>query len=168
MRLPNEARTEVDEGPGSRLKEEPVVRQARHEDLKDILELYAQLDLTGKEVLAPAEAESIWGKMERYPDYKLYVADRGGQIVGVFALAIMDNLAHAGRPSGLLEDVVVSEEHRGKGIGRLIMNYAVGYCQRQGCYKVALSSNLAREGAHVFYERLGFKKHGYSFSLELG
>jgi len=47
------------------------------------------------------------------------------------------------------------------------MDFAMNYCQSKGCYKLALSSNLNREEAHRFYERLGFKKHGYSFSVEL-
>ncbi len=47
-----------------------------------------------------------------------------------------------------------------------MMNYAIKLCRENGCYKVALSSNLKREKAHAFYEKLGFKKHGYSFLVE--
>jgi len=28
---------------------------------------------------------------------------------------------------------------------------------------MTLSSNIAREGAHAFYDSLGFQRHGYSF-----
>lgn len=52
---------------------------------------------------------------------------------------------------------------QGKGIGKLIMKYAVEYCKKYGCYKVALSSNLRREKAHHFYESLGFKNTGIAF-----
>ncbi|CAA7602326.1 Gcn5-related N-acetyltransferase (GNAT) domain protein [Acididesulfobacillus acetoxydans] len=144
------------------------IRQALRADLGDVLGLYRQLDLNRNEVLPLEQAERILAKMELYPDYKVYVAEINSDIVGTFALAVMDNLAHAGKPSGLLEDVVVGTGYRGKGIGRLMMEYALSYCRKQGCYKVALSSNLAREGAHAFYERLGFRKHGYSFLVELG
>ena len=78
----------------------------------------------------------------------------------------MDNLAHQGIPSGVIEDVVVGERYQGKGIGKAMMTYAVNVCREQGCYKVALSSNVKREKAHRFYESLGFEKHGYSFYVE--
>ena len=40
-------------------------------------------------------------------------------------------------------------------------------CRQKGCYKMMLSSNLRRTGAHAFYESLGFEKHGYSFRIDL-
>lgn len=79
---------------------------------------------------------------------------------------IMDNLAHQGAPSGIIEDVVVSERHQRQGIGKAMMQYAMQVCQERGCYKVSLSSNLKRAKAHRFYESLGFQKHGYSFLVE--
>jgi predicted GNAT family acetyltransferase len=39
-------------------------------------------------------------------------------------------------------------------------------CKESGCYKLMLSSNIKRDLAHQFYEKLGFKKHGYSFTIE--
>lgn len=72
-----------------------------------------------------------------------------------------------GTPSALIEDVVVKASFQGRGIGKHMMGYAMKYCKKQGCYKVCLSSNLKRESAHQFYESLGYKKHGYSFLLEL-
>ena len=36
-------------------------------------------------------------------------------------------------------------------------------CRAAGCYKLTLSSNIARQGAHAFYDSLGFERHGYSF-----
>ena len=43
--------------------------------------------------------------------------------------------------------------------------YAVAICRKHQCYKVALSANLKRKRAHVFYESLGFRIHGYSYSI---
>jgi len=55
------------------------------------------------------------------------VAVAGGEIVGTFALLIMDNLAHAlrGAPSGIVEDVIVHLTRQGQGIGKQIMQYAM-------------------------------------------
>jgi GNAT superfamily N-acetyltransferase len=48
----------------------------------------------------------------------------------------MDNLAHMGMPSGLIEDVVVKPEWQGKGIGKRMMQYALERCREYSCYKV--------------------------------
>jgi GNAT superfamily N-acetyltransferase len=87
--------------------------------------------------------------------------------VGTFALLIMRNLAHCGAPSGIVEDVVVDEGARGRGVGRRMMEYARARCREEGCYKLVLSSNVSRTDAHRFYESLGFRRHGYSFAVDL-
>lgn len=144
-----------------------TIREAVAEDISYVMELYRQPDMDNGRSLSIEEAVSIHNKMLSYPNYKLYVALCENNIVGTFALAIMDNLANMGKPSGLIEDVVVRSEWQGKGIGKQMMNYAIELCRRNGCYKAALSSNLKREKAHKFYENLGFTKHGYSFLIEL-
>jgi len=140
-------------------------RAASKADLPDILRLHAQPEMDDGKVLSVTEAEQGLDRIARYPDYKLYVAIRDDHIVGTFALLIMDNLGHQGAPSGVIEDVVVDPQYQGQGIGKAMVQYALGVCGEKGCYKVALSSNLKRERAHAFYESLGFERHGYSFRV---
>ncbi len=142
------------------------IRPARREDLAAILALYADLETDGKVLDLPA-AESILERMQQYPNYTVYVAVVEGQIVGTFELLIMDNLAHVGAPSGIVEDAMVHPAWRGRGIGKQMMSFALEQCRQAGCYKLALSSNRKREAAHRFYEALGFQKHGYSFVVSL-
>ena len=144
------------------------IRQAVKSDLSHILEIYAQPDMDDGDVLEIPEAEAVFDRMEMYPDYRFYVAESDGAIVGTFALAIMDNLAHRGAPSGLIEDVAVVTGYQGKGIGKRMMRYALDICREKGCYKAALSSNMKRTKAHRFYEGLGFERHGYSFTITPG
>ena len=140
------------------------IREASTADLPDILRLYAQPDMDDGQVLSLADAERLFDRMARYPDYRMYVAIRDDRIVGTFALLIMDNLGHQGAPSGVIEDVAVDPQCQGQGIGKTMMQHALRLCGEKGCYKVALSSNFKRERAHTFYESLGFERHGYSFS----
>ncbi len=139
-----------------------LIRQASTSDLPSILQLYADV-LDKGQVLSLSEAEVLFQKMSSYPNYKVYVAEQEHQVVGTFALLIMDNLAHRGTPSGIVEDVAVQENLQGKGIGRQMMKYAMQVCSEAGCYKLVLSSNQKRVEAHAFYESLGFDKHGFSF-----
>ena len=144
-----------------------IIRAADEKDLPEILALYAQPDMGNGHVLKIEEAKTIFNRMSQYPDYDVYVAEINNKIVGTFALAIMDNLAHMGSKSGLIEDVVVSLKCQGQGIGKHMMKYAIELCRKKSCYKVSLSSNIKRENSHKFYEGIGFKKHGYSFLMEL-
>jgi GNAT superfamily N-acetyltransferase len=141
------------------------IREAGASDLAAVLALYAQPDLDEGRVLAIEDARQVFARFSLYPDYHLFVAVLDEKVVGTFALLIMDNLAHQGTPSGVVEDVVVSATHRGRGIGRLMMDFARARCAERGCYKMALSSNLKRERAHQFYDNLGFERHGYSFRI---
>ncbi len=146
---------------------EPVsCRVATQADLPDILGLYAQPDLDGRALSLP-EAEGLFERIAQYPDYHVYVAERGSRVVGTFALLIMHNLGHVGTPSGVIEDVAVDPACQGQGIGRIMMRHALQLCGEKGCYKAVLSSNLKRERAHAFYESLGFERHGYSYRVLL-
>ena len=143
------------------------IRAADTGDLPGVLALYAQPDFDDGHVLPIHEAERLFARFSRYPDYTLYAAEQGGRIIGSFALLIMDNLGHLGAPSAIVEDVVVDPAHHGRGIGQAMMDFAVARARDKRCYKMVLSSNAKRERAHTFYEWLGFERHGYSFRLML-
>jgi GNAT superfamily N-acetyltransferase len=144
-----------------------MIREANKNDLSSIISLYSQPSMDNGQVLLLNEAQIVFERTRNYPFYKVYVAILDEEIVGAFELLIMDNLAHRGMPSAIIEDVAVAEEHQSKGVGRAMLQYAMKICKEMGCYKAALSSNLKREQAHEFYESLGFQKHGYSFWVEL-
>ena len=140
-------------------------REASKADLPAVLRLHAQLALDDDKVLSLDEAERVFERFALYPDYKIYLAVREGNVIGTFALLVMDNLGHMGAPSAIIEDVAVDPEWQGHGVGKMMMRHALKICSEKGCYKAVLSSNLKRERAHAFYESLGFERHGYSFRI---
>ena len=94
------------------------IRTAEKRDLQKILELYHGLTEDPDDKITLEDAEAGYIKLGSYPDYKIYAAEYGNEIVGTFALLIMDNLAHRGEPSSIVEDVVVKKNLQGKGIGK--------------------------------------------------
>ncbi|MBU1565521.1 MAG: GNAT family N-acetyltransferase [Proteobacteria bacterium] len=140
-----------------------ICREASKTELPQVLQLYAQPGIDDGKVLPLSQAERIFDRIERYPDYKIYVAIIGTTIVGTFTLLIMENLGHLGASSGVIEDVAVDPEWQGRGVGKIMMQHALQLCSKKGCYKAVLSSNLKRNLAHTFYESLNFERHGYSF-----
>src|SRR5262245_30322625 len=144
------------------------IRKAVESDLPAVLRLYAQPGMDNGRVLTTDVATKILRRISAYPEYAVYVATAdNGSVVGTFALLVMDNLAHMGAPSAVVEDVCVDERLRGQGIGRAMMRFAMEFARQRGCYKLALSSNSARESAHAFYRSLGFEQHGLSFHVPL-
>lgn len=143
------------------------IREAAASDLPELLKLYRQLNKSGPEQFSLEQAEVIFLRIANYPDYYIYLAEDKNLPVGTFALMIMESLGHMGVPSAILEDVVVSENHRGVGVGHQMMSFAMTAAKQKGCNKLFFSSGMHRSEAHQFYENLGFKQHGYSYFLNL-
>jgi len=142
------------------------IRQADETDLPTVLSLQAILDPPGTPAMPLEEARCIFARMERYPDYRIWLAELDGRGVGTYSLIILDNLGHHGRRAGVVENVAVDPTCQGHGIGKAMMEHARARCRERNCYKLALSSNLIRTEAHAFYDALGFDRHGYSFRVE--
>ena len=144
-----------------------VIREALEADLPAVLNLYVAAGIGENQIFSPLEASSQLARFRRYPSLRVFIAVLGHCVVGTYELLIMDNLAKRGKHSGIVEDVAVHPNHQGRGIGRAMMQHALDQCREAGCYKLTLSSNLNREDAHGFYNAVGFKRHGYSFQIEV-
>lgn len=88
--------------------------------------------------------------------HELWVVREGDAIVGMGELAIVL------KPEGVIaqiEDVVVGEAHRGKGLGRALSEKLIKRARAHGARMVQLSSRASREAANALYKKLGFKLH---------
>jgi ribosomal protein S18 acetylase RimI-like enzyme len=146
-----------------------TIRPATQDDVPAILDLYAQTGLDDGIRLSSAQARDMFRRMAAYPYYRLFVViNADGAVTASYGLLIMDNIAHAGAPLSIVEHVAVAVAQQGQGLGQLMMHHAMAESRAHGCYKLALSSNIRRERAHEFYDKLGFVRHGYSFVVDLG
>lgn len=139
------------------------IREAVEADIPAILHLYNSLEFGDAPTCEEETALDIFRRIVNSPGRHVYVCTVHGVVVGSYVLSILEYLAHNGRSAGVLEDVVVAEGHRCAGIGRHMVAHAIDQCAAAGCYKLSLSTDIRRERAHNFYEKLGFKLHGYSF-----
>ncbi len=81
------------------------------------------------------------------------LASRGGAIVGSLSLVSYRI------PTGLhavIEDVVVDESARGRGVGAALVSKAVSIARGQGARHVSLTSRPSREAANRLYAKAGF------------
>lgn len=147
-----------------------TVREVRDDELPQLLRLLHQMDESMYPPRPPAEAASqraIFRQIRSDSRQHLFVAEAAGRLVGTAHLVIIPHLGRSARPSGVVDGVVVDTAWRGRGVGAALMRAVADTARRHGCYKLALTSNLARTGAHRFYSRLGWKRTHYGYSLEL-
>lgn len=95
----------------------------------------------------------------------LVVRDDDGTLVGMLTLALFRI------PTGLqarIEDVVVDDAARGRGIAQALTHAALNLARAAGARKVDLTSHPSREAANRLYQRLGFasrETNVYRFDL---
>jgi GNAT superfamily N-acetyltransferase len=63
-----------------------------------------------------------------------------------------------------VEDLVVDENHRGKGYGKKMTEHAISLSKKKGSYKVILDCS---EDKKVFYEKCGFRAENVGMCLRL-
>ena len=83
----------------------------------------------------------------------MFVASDDTGILGTLTLAMFRI------PTGIrawIEDVIVDDAARGKGVGRLVNEAAIAHAFEHGAITVYLTSRPSRESANRLYQRIGF------------
>jgi ribosomal protein S18 acetylase RimI-like enzyme len=149
---------------------EITIRAARREDIRRVVTLImlgaAKLMLTPAEIEAEAAHpayESSFGEIQASPDNTLFVAERGGEVVGAFQVTLIPGLISRGRKRAKLESVHVAPECRGMGVGAAMIAFALDFAKGKGAELVELTSNKSRTDAHRFYRNLGFDQSHEGF-----
>jgi GNAT superfamily N-acetyltransferase len=88
----------------------------------------------------------------------------GRMELGRAFLYLIKNDLHK-NPYGLMEDVFVSENLRGQGLGSKLILEIIKQAKKAKCYKLIATSRANRPKVHKLYQRFGFKKHGYEFRI---
>ncbi|MDQ6829242.1 MAG: GNAT family N-acetyltransferase [Gemmatimonadota bacterium] len=137
------------------------IRPATPADASQIAPLLGELGY-------PSEEREIRARLERFPGHNVIavVAELDGRIVGVATLAFFASLTFDADVAWITA-FVVSSTLRGSGIGRdMLARLELIACER-GCERIAVTSAERRDGAHAFYQRLGYAYTGRRFVKQL-
>ena len=100
-------------------------------------------------------------------DHTAFVAEQNDQIIGWIgaAYALMIEVM----PHCEINGLVIDKNHRGKGIGKMLIEKLKQWAKEKGVPVLSLRCNVKRTEAHLFYEHLGFKeiKQQKNFVLEI-
>jgi len=100
-------------------------------------------------------AKKILNEIISNPNHIIHVAEKNGKIIGSTTLLIEQKFIHQGGKVGHIEDVVVSKEFEGRGIGIKLVTSLLEKSKEMNCYKTILD---CKEELIPFYERIGFKQ----------
>jgi GNAT superfamily N-acetyltransferase len=146
-----------------------IFRDARREDVPVIVALLAD-DAIGAERETAADDDAYltaFAQLEADPRNRLIVAEEDGQIAGTLQLTLVPGLSRHGMLRAQIEAVRVAAPMRGRGLGRAMIEWAVGQARDEGCGLVQLTSDKRRQGAVRFYESLGFTASHEGLKLSL-
>jgi ribosomal protein S18 acetylase RimI-like enzyme len=130
-----------------------VTVEEAHDATPELVDAFARLvPQLSRSSPAPTAAELV--EMCAAPGTHVLVArDAEGTIVGSLTLVVFRI------PTGMrawIEDVVVDEAGRGKGVGEQLNRFALDLARAEGCRTVDLTSRPSREAANRLYQRIGF------------
>lgn len=92
------------------------------------------------------------------PSAIVLVVESEHQVIGMASVQRLVSTA-IGEYVGIIEDVVLHKEYRGKGIGTKLLERVIEESERSGLKRLALGADHRNHSAIAFYE-----KHGFSLS----
>ncbi len=143
---------------------ELVIRPCVDEDFGSIYELLKQLWPAMK--LDFKQLQNVFRIGITSDKQKFIVGILDKKIVGFCSLTIKNNFWQAGSLAHI-DELIVDEKYRGKGIGNKLMEKITEIAAENKCKRIELDSAFHREDAHRFYEKLGFENRAYLFSKKL-
>jgi len=137
--------------------------QIRELDLKELYTVYDVLVQLRPE-LTYKEFEDLIYDM-RYMEYKMIGIIDKEKLITYAGVAVQTNLYH--KRHLFVFDLVTDESSRGKGYGKMMLEYLTDYAKMGMCENIVLSSGFQREKAHGFYEKNAYVKKSFLFVKSL-
>ena len=110
--------------------------------------LFLSVDITRPEVVEQ------WGRNVQAGRVKTVLAEADGQLIGHGTLSLNELMwtRHLGEIQ-----LMISPEHRGRGLGNILANEVFALAQELGLQKIVARMASEQRGALQVFERLGFK-----------
>ena len=133
-----------------------IIREIEERDIDkgflDVLNNLVPPEIEDKEY-----AKRILQKIKSNSLHKIFVAedDMNGKVTGMTTLLVEPKFINKGMKVGYIEDVAVSKDYEGKGIGSELVMYATNHAiSMEGCKKVLL---YCSKRTQPFYEKMGYR-----------
>lgn len=133
-----------------------IIRKAKEEDLVTLSKPAPE----GR-VLSREQAQVL---LVYKANYTFFVVFKNSVLVAGFSLLIMDNLAHEGSPSGMLDDLLIAPSDLSNDkLVNAILSFSLEQCSKQGCYKLCVANPSLLPSLLLSSEDFPFSQHGLCF-----
>lgn len=144
------------------------ISQAGHGDLDQLADLLAELFALESD-FHPDREKQLRGLrliLDNPALGRLFVLRDQGRVAGMANALITVSTAEGCRVA-LLEDVIIHNEYRGKGLGRRLVEHILAWAKAEGMARVTLLADRDNKVALDFYRKLGFE-HSHMAVLRRG
>ena len=146
-------------------------RPAQSADVPTIVGLLANDPLGSQredlsDPLSPAYLRAFEA-IQQDPNQELIVLEEAGIVIGTLQLTFIPYLTYRGGIRAQIEAVRIHADHRGKGLGRRMFEWAIDRAQERGAHVLQLTTDKQRPDAIRFYADLGFVASHEGMKLHL-
>jgi len=102
------------------------------------------------------------------PDVAVFVAEHDGTVIGYTYAEVEDSDWMSLRgPAGVLHDIIVDPAHRGRGVGRRLLDATLEFLRSRGAPRVVLSTAARNAPAQRLFVAAGFRDTMIEMTREL-
>lgn len=147
------------------LKSKFIIRKAEMGDVEDLSEIF--IEFVGGDSDISAMEKQI-ETISNNSNYYVAVACDSEKVVGTAMGIVCYDLCGICKQFMVIENVVVLQAYRGKGIGKLLMLELENFAIKNECKYIILVSENKRKVSHKLYESIGYSvNQEYGFKKRL-
>jgi GNAT superfamily N-acetyltransferase len=141
--------------------EHVVIRGAASSDAEAMARLCVQLGYPAESSVMPARL----ARLSSDPNARALVAMQGDDVVGLVTVHLRYTMNHEA-PIAQITLLVVEETARARGAGRALVGAAEEWATSRGTKRITVTTALSRDGAHAFYEKVGYAHTGRRYGKD--
>lgn len=127
-----------------------TIREAIAEDAVEITMLSQQLGY----IISEQQTLQNINALKQSKHHEVFVAVHEEKVIGWIGVSYHISLESP--PLHEIHGIVVNEQFRGQGIGKMLIEKAKQWCSNKGTDKLRLRCNIKRTGSILFYQKIGF------------
>lgn len=102
------------------------IRSATRSDMKQVADLLRQLSTVGH---VSDEQLERFSNIVSTPNHQVFLVTEDERVLACTTLLVEQKLLHSYKKVGHIEDVVVDEQARGRGLGKILIQFVLQYAE---------------------------------------
>lgn len=131
------------------------IRDARRNDINQLLELYTHLHNNPIPEIND-RVKATWNKIIDDKNHHVIIGFIDNIAISSCVVLIVPNMTCGQRPYALIENIVTHSDYRNKGYASAVLNYTKRIAIDNNCYKIMLMTGSKEKSTLDFYRKAGY------------